>query len=307
MTRLALLVRCVHVPLFWILFDACILFAQSLERQIVERDSGATKVAFSDDGRLVAAALKNRSIIVRTVANNQTVFRQAAQDELFLGVAISPDGKILASCGSRLSQGRPGAIDETATIHLWNIKNGEKIKTISGGKGIFYSVTFGPRGRTLAAGGGELFLSRSLPITVWDVASGKTISEMKGGTSHFVSLRFSPSGQFLAAVSGVEGWGELNVWDISNNSHVFSYAHDDKSKYYDLSFNGNEQWIAVAGSSQKQGGVIGRLSIFDLRSKKIAKSVPGLTGAVRSVAFVPSFNNWVCAGCDGNLLFTGWV
>jgi WD40 repeat protein len=99
-------------------------------------------------------------------------------------VAISPDGKILAS-GSR-----------DKTIKLWNLVTGEQIRTFTGYSNSVYSVAISPDGKTLASG------SDDKTIKLWNLATGEKIRTFTGHSEKVWSIAISPDGKTLASGSG---------------------------------------------------------------------------------------------------------
>ncbi|MEJ6486735.1 WD40 repeat domain-containing protein [Nostoc punctiforme UO1] len=106
--------------------------------------------------------------------------------ESVLSVAISPNGKMLAS-GSR-----------DHTIKLWNLTTGELLTTLTGHSSPVLTVDFSPDGQTLASASNMEFQNGN--IKLWDVRTGR-VRQTLG--SSLVALRtccvtFSPDGQTLA-------------------------------------------------------------------------------------------------------------
>ena len=108
-----------------------------------------------------------------------------------IGIALSPDGRALASAGT------------DKIVKLWDVEAAKVMATCSG-----YMPTFSPDGKVLAtAGNGE----DSVNITLWDVKTAQKIRTLAGG--HFLavtSISFSADGKRLAS-GGRDGW--ITLWD----------------------------------------------------------------------------------------------
>ncbi len=110
-----------------------------------------------------------------------------------LSVAISPDGKMLASGSRDVYDGL-----RLRTIKLWNLTTGELLTTLTGHSSPVLTVDFSPNGQTLASASNMEFQDGN--IKLWDVRTGR-VRQTLG--SSLVALRtscvtFSPDGQTLA-------------------------------------------------------------------------------------------------------------
>ncbi|MBN1679772.1 MAG: hypothetical protein JW966_05735 [Anaerolineae bacterium] len=120
-------------------------------------------------------------------------------DELVVRIAISPDGRLIAT----------GALD--ALVRVWDAASGTLAQTLAGHGGPIWNVVFSPDGTRLASNAYPSPNSGSpSEIHVWDLATGATISAMSGQDDVW-SLAFSPDGTLLA--SG--GFPNIWIWDIA--------------------------------------------------------------------------------------------
>src|SRR5438128_1557550 len=100
-----------------------------------------------------------------------------------LGVAFSPDGKILASCS------------RDKTIKLWDPATGELQRTLTEHTADVYDVTFSPKGNLLASAG------RDKTIKLWQMPAAKLIRTLEGHTDIVRSVAFAPDQKTLASGS----------------------------------------------------------------------------------------------------------
>jgi WD40 repeat protein len=146
----------------------------------------ATSVAFSPDGKQVAAGSKSlvAGIWELAAAGEPAVVKRASEVDEVLSVAFAPDGRFLA-VGS-----------EDGTVRLWNVAE-RKVQTTFQEHVYVLAVAFTPNGKHLAS------LGLDGTIKLWDVASGKELGKFgKYNTSVVTTIAFSADGRYLAIPDG---------------------------------------------------------------------------------------------------------
>ncbi|MCT9931791.1 hypothetical protein N5079_16385 [Planotetraspora sp. A-T 1434] len=179
----------------------------------------ARAVAFSRDGRLLAAVVRGAAleatkgtIVVWDLSSGRPVFRRS-REKLTDAMALSPDGtKIAVGAGK-------GAIE------VWDLLSGNK-RTLKGHREEVVALAFSPdRAFLVSATGGT-----DKPL-VWDVASGAEVAAIRAEGVH--RLGFDSADGTLATGSAYHG---VRFWRIAHDGVTFLSALPEQSPYtWDMS------------------------------------------------------------------------
>jgi RNA polymerase sigma factor (sigma-70 family) len=183
------------------------------------------------------------------------------------GLAFSPDGRIVASCG-----GDDGAEDRA--IHLWNVATGQEMICLRGDKGL-YRLCFSPDGKRLASGG------LGSPLRLWDVATGKERCRFGEGTPWLSDLTFSPDGKLLASLCGEGDGHSVTLWDTATGKLVRTWKAPQR-EMWNLAFAPDAATLATAGADNA-------LHLWDVASgtERRRIEVDAVRRYGRSLAFAP--------------------
>jgi WD40 repeat protein len=158
--------------------------------------SDISDVAFTPDGTLLATASGNGEMLIWDVAKHMVNKVLARPPFLGRSLAISPDGKLLATFWW------PDLAGGKAKILLWDIAAGEILSTYEVHEPGNTSVQFSPNGQILASAGGET-------VQLWDVQTGKVLALLNTPNEFFQNITFSPDGTLLAT----NGW-IARLWGV---------------------------------------------------------------------------------------------
>ena len=201
--------------------------------------SGATAVALSPDGGILASADSGGEIQLLDLASDQVVATFSGHTPPIRSLAFSPDGRILAAGAAdairlwdRAAQTRLLLPVEAAAIafspdgerlvsgagyevQLWDLATQTDVRLESAAGLWTLSVAFSPDGTWVAAG------ADNSTVELWDVATGQSVAVLKGqgvpyGVRPVRSVAFSPDGTLLAF--GLELG--VNVWDPISKRHL---------------------------------------------------------------------------------------
>src|SRR6266851_3857151 len=141
---------------------------------------------------------------------------------LIYHVALSPDGKLLATAG----------FDNL--IKLWEWPSGKEVRTLTGHTGPVYCVAFHPNGNILASG------SLDKTIRLWNIADGKLIREIKGHTDIVDSIAFNKDGKLLASGGSDK---TVRVWNPDDGKEVKNLG-TQAGTVYSVVFSPDGKWLA---------------------------------------------------------------
>jgi RNA polymerase sigma factor (sigma-70 family) len=241
-------------------------------------------------------------------------------------VAVSPDGKIIASgsdwpdvcarlwdaeTGQELHRlnldGRVFAVafspdgrtvasgSEDRTVRLWDVKTGKETARLEGHEAAVSAVAFTPDGKLLTSVGPDG------SVRVWEVSTGKATGRLKVGNSPFLGMALSPDGKWLAtAVPSLQGPGKgedaVVVWSLKTGAEAARFSSPRPAK--DFTFFGGVAF-SQDGKLLAAGGWDDGIRIYDAATwkevRRLKKQVDGGGLGFCSVAFSP----------DGKLLASG--
>jgi eukaryotic-like serine/threonine-protein kinase len=163
--------------------------------KLPKQDDYVKSIAFSSNGRLLAAACLDDTVRISD-ANTGETLRTLHGDADFWCVTFNPDGKLLAAG----SGGREW--ESSGEISIWEVATGDKRLSLPG-HGAKY-LAFSPDGQRLATGGTDL------TVRVWDATSGQEALTLRGHTDYVRTVAFTPDGNRLFSASDDR---TIRIWD----------------------------------------------------------------------------------------------
>ena len=196
------------------------------------------------------------------------VIEQFKHGDSVYSVAISPDGKLLASSG------------HNNEVILWNIADRKKRKVFTGPSDSVMSVVFSPDGKLLASASLDGF------VRLWDVVSRSRHKTFSHG-GWVKSVAFSADGKTLASGGGDQD-GSVMLWDVnaSQNHHITTFpGHNGIVE--SVAFSTDRRMFATASRDRT-------VKLWDIPNQQMHKNLTKHVNVVCAVAFSP----------DGKLLAT---
>jgi WD40 repeat protein len=224
-------------------------------------------VAFTCDDRYLVFGDIDYSICLWDIKNNRLRSRLRGHDKPLTTLAVSPDGKMIASCG------------EDQTIRFWEVESSQERQCIKTAN-ICRNITF----------------SKRSPIVVWaDVTGNVTVANLPTvrpicafpcSMGPVLDLALCPDDTLLTVGEQVA----VQFWNISNGKNTNgSVGHTAPIKA-----------IAVAPNLKQfaSGGIDCSLRIWDIATTKVLRSMHGHSAPIECIAFSPNGSLLVSASRD---------
>jgi WD40 repeat protein len=244
------------------------------------------RLAISPDGRLLAAGWTDLrrterigEAMVWDAETGREVRRLGGHTEVVLCVAFSPDGRTLATVGSKPfpPPARPGE------VKLWDVATWKEIDRFRPPLGVVVGLTFSPDGRQLALAGTDGSL------VLWDVKERKEGHRLRGHTGWVRSLAYRPGGKALATGDTA---GTLIVWEAATGRPLLKRkAHG--GPLTGLAFNPDGSRLASTSFDLINAG--DEVKLWDPDGGREVLTLPGCL----TVAFSPDGRYLAANGTNG--------
>ena len=152
-------------------------------------------LAFSPDGKAIAASRFHESVVLRKVASRESITRLIACPIDAFVVVFSPDGRYLALGGTQ------------ADVMLCDLKRNGAALPLGIPVHQISSLAFSPDGGTLAVAS-----DTSNEIILWDLAKKQARAILRGHESPVLTLAYSPDGSLASAAASDR---VIIIWDVS--------------------------------------------------------------------------------------------
>lgn len=240
----------------------------------VKASQGVGAIAFSADGKTLAAGKKNGEIVLLNPDNGQEKQRLKGHSGLpVTKIAFNP------------RSGKVATVGRDTVLRIWGVEKGEEIYNPTGHENPTRAVAYSPDGKTVATGGED---SR---IAIWDDESGKLRQILKGHRGFVNDVVFSPDGAALASASND---GTIKFWNLRTSEETRTLlGHADGVT--SIAFSPDGKLLASASNDAT-------VRIWQLASGE-SQILKGPAKKVRTVSFSPD-GKILVGGSDEGKLFS---
>lgn len=187
-------------------------------------------VAFSPDGKQIAAASANGCIWIWNTTNGHESMRLHGHSKEIESVNFSPDSKRIVTASS------------DNELKVWDAQTGTTLKTMKTQSDCyqsFYDAVFSPDGRYIASSSTDLFgiddfdeidindYADSIVknnIIIWDAETGAELKSMEGH-GPINSLAFSPDGSRIVTASE----NTIEIWDVESGEKLMTWLESPET------------------------------------------------------------------------------
>jgi len=229
--------------------------------------SSVYSVAYSPDGKKIAAGIGNQFIRLWKGESGELLHSIDSQGKRIYSVAFSPDGRVLFS----------GA--EEGAMGAWDSVSGKELLSPDGHEEDVISISVSPDGNRIVSG------SKDKTLRIWDTKSGELVKTLIGHDDTVLSAVFSLDGERIASGS-IDC--TVGVWDSLSGERLFTLLGHEK-KVTSVAFNPDGERI-ISGSEDKT------LCVWDTNSGELLLTLPTRAEKDTSVAISPDGKRIACYG-----------
>jgi WD40 repeat protein len=247
------------------------------ETLVKEQNREFTSVAFSPDGKYLAAATGTRKEqALENAPGEVRIWETSTWKMLHVldkhsgsvnSVAFSPDSRRLASASS------------DRTVKIWDTQTGVEVATLLGHTQFVVGVAFSPDGKQLVSA------SEDSNLRVWDARTLEPVLVLQGHRGHVDGVAYSPDGKRIASVGDDK---TLKIWDAEQPAVGRVLGGTGRKWFTDVAFSPDGKYLTAANRD-------GTVTIWDRAGYQERPGLPKHDDQIWGVAFGP--NDLIASAC----------
>lgn len=202
-------------------------------------------IAWSPDGRHIASTSTDanyKAVQVWNAVDGSHVSTYDDHSGSVTALAWSPDGRYIASGSGN------GPEKKNNTVQVWNVATGQRVCIYLDHLNVILTVAWSPDGKHIASA------SFDETVQVWDAAIGRCTYVCHPHNDHpdhairVHTVTWSPDGRYIALGSLMHP--TVQIWDITNGSHVYDYRGHPHAAVYIVAWSPDGKYIASGSQDQ---------------------------------------------------------
>lgn len=222
--------------------------------------SAVDDIAFSPDGKLIAAATKNTTPRVWEIESGKLIAELRGHQKPVYSIAYSHDGTNIYTSG------------DDAVIMIWDAATGKRIAKIFGHDDKVHSISFSPNGKNFITASNDKSLRK------WSTEFGSEFTDLRGRNRvNNFAFDLSKEGNFIA-MNGPDS--SLSIWDAHKGKLVNIIDGIDENMINAASFNYDASLVAVCNWNKS-------VNIYKTDSGELYRELTGSNAGSGKILFSP--------------------
>jgi WD40 repeat protein/serine/threonine protein kinase len=154
--------------------------------------------------------------------------RFVGHTQIITGIALSRDGRWLASIGGKWGT------DETGEVFLWDWRSRTRRFVLKGHQNPVLGIAFSPDGKWLASSAVSFGGRKPDGVRIWDVATGKQMRCLEATGNNVFGVAFSADGKQLATAHSDGG---IRLWDSATGKLLREMPERHRDNAFKVAFS----------------------------------------------------------------------